>query len=180
MPLIICDNCVTLLRNAYEFRQQCWNSQEYLNRFNADFEEKENYSEYNTYPTESQIEIDIERKPFLCSKQSEKAISYDGGVISQINPNVEMEKTKVNPITSENQFLDTNNKYNSNIINGKPCQKYKPEPKMCELCGKICATIDTLKAHMTCLHENERKFACEICNYRGNRKTDVKVFMITY
>lgn len=51
----------------------------------------------------------------------------------------------------------------------------KNNPKMCDLCGKILSSPKTLRMHKRCVHINEKKFACHICPYRGNRKANLTV-----
>lgn len=146
---MICDKCISDLKYAYAFRQQCWSSEAFLRTtFHIDFECRLN-------------SVEIENNEESLTEQF----------------------TELNNMESEKDLSDNDKQEISTVKHRKrKYYKYKKQKNntsiVCDICGQMYANPTSLKVHVIDCHENTRRFPCELCSYRSNRKDGLEASSI--
>lgn len=77
-------------------------------------------------------------------------------------------KKKLDKNVSEKKESENDSKSNDEI-------KVISKKKMCEVCGKTLANLNSLKNHLQLAHTDYRPFVCTFCDFRTARKYDLDV-----
>lgn len=194
---------------AYKFRQKCWDSEVFLKTQYCDIKEDDDNiqdvkPEINSiFISECRNNIEINAIQTVNTAKDEPIIAQENLPILKdevaehcdlhvedfsSNSTDDDTETKSDSIIDKLPLKTNSDKSSKNKPKNSPIKEKRvrkpPQAKtgstVCDICGQTFATPQSLNGHKKCCHDNERRFGCDLCDYRAYTKHRLKVCIIIF
>lgn len=183
LPTLICNKCIARLNVAFQFKQECEDSdaklREYFNSvqplpaapdftgFALDIKkdplpfDDQQIQQQPPQEQEMQPQVQVQLPP----EETIQTVQITQEIIEATNE--ELNNLKDESSVKEEEFAEikTDNNSTINITKKEPSKKKQCKQHQCDTCGKVFRTKPGLIHHIR-IHTGERPYLCHLCNKR--------------